>query len=547
MATLLPGMRKVFGMSPVGTDIVPAAGELSCDQAAVLSRMALVPGRDYLVAGGWRKLVRVKQWLTDACLGCQDEAVISLGISAAAFKARVELGSDGQPLTRRYTMAGSTMSFDETKQMVRPNAVVKGSRAPKQKVGRDVLVVHADLEISALEVRSDNSFSEFSRCEPYISAPRILPGGSAETLVPALSKSMPFKLADEAALRQVASDFDAVVISIWGDGASKNFRTTREFTHLVDNMEDMDHVLVDELESCMHHAINVIKTTALEGKAITGLLYCASRLLKGGSTHADCCKVCEQFIAERFRWHPYSETDRPDPGAADRTRKMFVLTQDIDAPHHMRTHTAKDGSESLHPSIMLSDILRVCKLDTSADLSSDEYVDHHCDEDVDGVPCCPDEETAREKTTAAYVDLLWGRSLPNAACSRWTHILIMLRMLCMGMSCHGMLATNNYLLVASLNNLPILCVGSCSTNILLVHLNLAQILNSPFYLHFTKYSGIWICSQIKDTWTPPHRPFFAPKTCKIGSAVQRHPTNTTTIGLGLPTGCNDLRATRQMT
>lgn len=183
----------------------------------------------------------------------------------------------GEP---RFTAVGVAHLWDGTTQRLPEGRPSGQARQPKQKVGKTVLVQKTMVHSMATQRNADGSWSTFVRGENWLVPTLEIPGKATQVLRDAMlssgacSQYGPLRVEDPACMRAIAESVDAMVWTLWPDGASQNLRWARHLCGIAERDQWPPSLLLDPQELCLLHQVHRVKTYTMESMALVGLRFC---------------------------------------------------------------------------------------------------------------------------------------------------------------------------------------------------------------------------------------------------------------------------------
>lgn len=125
----------------------------------------------------------------------------------------------------------------------------------------------------------------------------------------------------------LSQSMDAVVLALWGDGASSNVRWMKHLCGVAERDKWPSNLLLDPQEVCLLHQVHRIKTYSMESLSAIGLIFCLSKLVRTGSVWPAFVDALGEIIDNSTERIPC--VNAPAEAAA-RARSIFTLLYDMD-------------------------------------------------------------------------------------------------------------------------------------------------------------------------------------------------------------------------
>ena len=424
LAISVPWLRGIVG---VGSGVAGRREDsyaASPAAALYLLRLAHVPSAAARLGGrGIGMVLKAKTFVTRLVVRLQHCELASMLAAMAAWRRAPEAGCT------KFVVLGTMHAWDDTTQKLRVLPTVPGARASTQRVSRTILVQKNMVHSAAARVHDSGGIDLYARAESFTVPPLDMPGKKAEHLrdvmLASAAWSGPIRIEDAQAMRGLAGQVDAAIITLWGDGASQNIRWLKHVAGVRARDAWGDNVLIDCQELCLLHQAHRIKVASLEAHSLVGMLYCMSKLARSGSLFDALVDNLGKFVDERL--------DRivggiPEPDESVSVRSVLAQLYDLDADHHRR---GKDGGKR---SKLWHDVDELLRLQL-------RFVGGRIVHVCAGPECCADLEASRDRVKACYFNLFVGHCWPEGTLSRWTHCRVLMCMVLSGYVCNDVLTT----------------------------------------------------------------------------------------------------------
>lgn len=282
--------------------------------ATMLCRLAHLPSVVGKLGGTGRDaLLRAKCLITRLIVALQ---FASLGAMVRAMGAwRSAAVSSGEV---RYVVLAVGHMWDDTTQRLRETRPTDNARQPRQRVGKTILVQKTMVNATAMHLEPGGRQTNFSRSESWLVPPVEVPGKTAADLRAAMLASSacgrmgPLDIENRQCMHAMAGSLDALVLTLWPDGASSNIRWLRHVCGIAQRDEWPPNILLDAQEVCLLHQVHRIKTYSMESLSIIGLLFCLSKLVRAGSVWPSFVDELTASIDQDTERRPYMQ---PPPGS----------------------------------------------------------------------------------------------------------------------------------------------------------------------------------------------------------------------------------------
>ena len=407
--------------------LVLGSGEISEQAAHMMCRAAFLPtSLTRRISAGLKAVLRARAFMTRFILRMQVVGMAAMFTKLSSLVRRPDGSSTGN-----VVVVGLSHSWDETKQMLREHKETTNPflKQPSARIGRNVLVQTSMVHATGIIHQPSGVAEVYHRAESVLVPPLELAGKTTGFLAKAILDSMALPLHRPEIMRQISSRVSALVVTMWGDGASTNVRFLKHLCGLCDQDEWPVNVLLDPSEKCMLHQLHRIRIRQLEGHALVSLSYCFARLVRSGAILGRVVdhmtvhlRTCKRVVS------------KPPEGSKVRLRKAFDLLYKLDGSHHV-VHNRRGAK----PSELLADVQFLMQMD-SAMLERGEVV-HYCWDNDTGKPCCRSKEETVQKMVAAYLNLFTCHGCPSGSLSRWTHVGVMFTQLAAGFVCRDVFYT----------------------------------------------------------------------------------------------------------
>lgn len=406
------------------------------DAARTVCRLAhLPPAFSKPGQRGSQPILKAKALLVRMIVGLQRSSLVSMLNTMRRWRVP-------PPDAERFVIFGLAHQWDDSPQQLREARPVASARTAKQRVSKSVLVQRTVVQMLAAERKEDGSACLHSRAESFVVPPLLVAGKSAEWLRGAMFAPAKWNgaitIEDAASMRALSESCDAVVLTLWPDGAASNGRWLRHVVAVGERDAWGTNVLLDPTELCLLHQIHRIKSGQLEALAMIGMAYCLSKLVRSGTVWSAFAENLSQVVEQRC---DRIVMEAPPDHVRERVRRVFGLLYQLDEAHHDRAGGSKS---SLH-----DDVSFLLSMDNSGMQDRDRFT-HYC-WSSSGRPCCEDLSETKEKLVRAYWNVFAAHSFPVASLSRWTHIRTVLATISAGF------VARNILVVALV---PVLQVSS---------------------------------------------------------------------------------------
>lgn len=373
-----------------------------------------------------RAVLRAKCLMARMILRLQVAGFSAMLGALAAFRRAAGQGD------QRYAVVGLTHMWDDTTQRLRERRPAAGARQPQQKVGKTVLVQKSMVHALAVEAKRDGSTRYYSRGENWIIPAIEMPGKSAQDLRRAMLASGAvgrhgaLDIEDKSCMTGLSASLDAMVLTMWGDGAASNGRWLRHLCGVAERDAWPTNVLLDPQQVCLLHQAHRVKTYSLESHSLIGLLFCLSKLVRTGSVWPAFVDEMTTLIDNNTERVPFVA---PPKEKSERARMLLNMVYDLDGAHHCKPN----GNKSL----LYKDVEFLLEMDNGIGAGDTRFV-HYCHHPDAGV-CCSSLADTKAKLKQAYCNLFMSHAFPSGTLSRWTHVRIILGIVLSSMMCRNIL------------------------------------------------------------------------------------------------------------
>lgn len=419
VGSIVPWLPVVLGTAVPKAKLSRGVGEVSTMVAEMICRLAHIPSSliRCSAAKGVKTVLRARAFMSTLLLRCQARGFADLLRKLSAFRCSADVAGAPDEGRHKAAVIGVCHGWDESKQMLREQPTQSGARAPRQQVGRDVLVqtsmVHAMcIEETATEVNA------YNRAETFLVPALQLVKKDAATLLAALQMGAALPFGDLRSMTAISEQVSACVLTFWCDAAASNRRALK---HICAQAEAFPkNILVDCAELCLLHQLHRVRISMVEAHSSVSLAYCLSKLARAGNVMG----VVSDFICSEIDRRCARLVGEPPEDARARTKHAMDVLFHLDASHHMIQRRGK-----LAKTMLLKDIEAVLAMD-----NGDIRVGftHHCWSAERAGPCCRDLAETKDRMKVAYLNFFVAHGLPVGTLSRWTHIGIIFTMLVSG-------------------------------------------------------------------------------------------------------------------
>lgn len=320
--------------------------------------------------------------------------------------------------------------WDETSQRIRALLAERlgGERSGHGKVGVQVIVQAGMVR----EYRSAEEalVAEVAR-EPVVSRSMLLEHQSADYILEAVLRSLPFDLADRCCMQEVAGNCDHLLLTFCVDRAAANMRALSWVFEVLQGA-GMPPNVFPHVELCAAHGVALVKSRARgDHDGIVQASHSLSALMRQGRSLA----TLRDAVLQLVNRHLEVRKERRPADIDARGSWLADLLYSGSGTEHLWVTTA---SGEVRKGRLLMDLQAVTDaFDLGADGSP---IVHWCHKDgAIGKGCCNSREEAVEKTAVPLLNWLIHRSWDAASVSRWTYVLNNLRKIAVGFLSNSLL------------------------------------------------------------------------------------------------------------
>lgn len=421
---MFPWLRKVLSTNK-RKPLVDSSGKVSDECADLFVRVAHVSASAARAAGqGVGMVLRIRAFVVRLFLAMQSASCDALVQALATLRAAAATS----PGKKSATVVAFVHSWDETKQMLRQPRLTTAARQSTQPVGRNIMV-QKSMVIAHAKLEDVGEVHNYSRAESIIVPPMELYGKSSAFIVSGLRRGMQFPAFCKDAVHRLAEAGTTFVLTFIGDAAASNRRAMKHIVGQSEKDEWPANVLLDVGQVCMLHQVHRIKTGVVDVHNTVSNMFCLSKLVRAGSV----MPLVADYIADSVARRCQRIIAPPPPESVAKAKAIMDLLYKLDAPHHLL-----HGKRGVRKSGLARDIQELLDVDNGAFAHGGDELVHYC-WDGRGGPCCPSQEAAVDRMTAAFLNMCVGHAVPVATLSRWTHIGTVCTMLCTSFAFHDVL------------------------------------------------------------------------------------------------------------
>ena len=313
----------------------------------------------------------------------------------------------------------------------------------KKSFGQTALCVMQQCgQVSTFEVRGAGHAGSVVEQEPMFVRGKVLESQSAAALLASVLPSYPLDVESLEAVCNAAYGCDVLCLAFCLDRAANNFKALSWWYKLLEGGA-MPINAVPFIEPCAAHGVALVKSRLCLDNAMYPMASVFSSLMRGwrfASALRDSVIIIvgANLVIERSEMPPEVE---------QHSQRLIEVLWGEGADSPMLYTTNAQGQRvptTFHEE--LKQLASVCKLGLGVDVSQ---LTHHCwvvaGSDAHkagaavGAPCCQSRQEAVEKVVAAFANVVLHRPWTRSCQSRWTAVVGLLRKLCVGFSCAGLL------------------------------------------------------------------------------------------------------------
>ena len=319
--------------------------------------------------------------------------------------------------------------WDETSQRVRamlPNRLA-GERVPHIKVATQVMMQSGLLSTYDMH---GGCFALLSS-EEWLCRGHLLAQQTADFILEGMARTMPFFFDNVDDLLRLRSDGSVVVVCLCCDRASANFRACAWMWQQM-NSPVVRRWLLPHIEPCALHGINLVKCRATGAKKLLTTMSSLGCLMRQWRFSNKLRDEILSYVTQKLRVKREPRPDGCSGKAAELVR--LLLNKDSMVDDEWLYKTTKDGAKVKIQ--LLQDLEAMAAALDFGSMDTDEIV-HYCyvqegDEKhalgaSPGDPCCESREEAVEKVAVPLIQWFCHRSWEQAAETRWTKSVSLLR------------------------------------------------------------------------------------------------------------------------
>ena len=341
-----------------------------------------------------------------------------------------------------YRMHVVNWQFDETSQRIRgalaASGTLAGERIAHSRVAVQIMVQSG--QMSAFSIDED-AMTQVGK-EPWFARPLVLEAQRANDLAEGFMRAFPLPLEDGDAMNELCSQCDILVVSFVLDRASANFCVLQ---YVWDLISQGAKNLLPFFIPCVAHGVALMKARPKASKDLLAAAHSMCALLRQWRV-AEALRGEILFLVKRhlkIKRTPMAEGD------IARGRQLIELLYGPTNSAPLSRPCAADSSsrELTQLGHDLFEITRVVSFGDGGDLES---LTHHCfvarvsaEEQSRGLrygdKCCASFDESVAKTAAPMLNVLVHRGWSQAAESRWTHVMAILKRLAVGCACKGIM------------------------------------------------------------------------------------------------------------
>eukprot|EP00972_Heterocapsa_arctica_P114877 16444843-Heterocapsa_arctica.AAC.1 len=311
---------------------------------------------------------------------------------------------------------------------LKPVKTMDGERLRSGGVQVQVIVQHGHVQIYSTEE------GRVTDHQPVICRPMLLAQQTADGILEALSKAMPFFVDEPAALLRMLETCDALVLGMACDRASANFRLVYwMWTKLEDPA--MPRAVVPWLEPCWAHGVHLVKSRPRIGKPLINALQTFSACMRQWRFTNALRDAMVIFIRSKI------EIVRATRPAADidESMKLLKLVYPIDDEG---SFLYRDGADGRRVKTPLCEDLESIVQGISLLPLEDGKIKHYCFVQAGsaehkggqqvGAPCCECFDDSLGKVCVPLLNFLCHRAWDRSNAARWTYVVQQLKKVCVG-------------------------------------------------------------------------------------------------------------------
>lgn len=421
MAASFPHVARMCGLQI-------KAARMDENRARLVSQLAVSP----LLRGAApirETQSRAADLLAHTCMSLQRECFSELFASG-----QHQLGDLPE---ERFKVHVVSWQFDETSQLMK-SVTPAGFKNEHTGFGRTSEQVMMQNGILTTCVAQGDA-TEVLRQEPYLCRALVLQSQTADALLEALFRQLPFSPESSEGMRTLSSSCDALVISFVVDRAATNFRA---LTYIWRCLSDpaMPKSVLPFVEPCAAHGVALVKARGQLSSSIVGGGHTFSTLMRQGRFGVALRDTFVKLASSKLR---VVRGPMP-PEMRERSRRLLGL---LFGELGGRVRRTQPNGQPLPRSF--SDELEHLVSVVALGQGGVEELTHFCwvaegsPEHELGAPvgsaCCHDFEESVERTIVPVLNLMVHKPWDRSAQSRWTYVLTLLRKLCLGYLSFGLL------------------------------------------------------------------------------------------------------------
>ena len=323
--------------------------------------------------------------------------------------------------------------WDETSQRIK--AMLRKDRLPGERVSHKKVATQIMMQAGLL-----SAFKVGDRCCALASSEEWLCRGlkMAETnsdyLLEGMARAMPAFFDDVADVLRLCTGASLVIVSLCCDRASPNFRACAWLWKQMASPQ-LSHRIFPHIEPCALHGINLVKCRATGGKALITVMSSLGCLMRGWRFSDRLREEIHLQVGRRLR---VVESPQPE----DRSARAERLAQLLFAGDSDNWLYRQSSSGERSKSQVLLDIEALVAAVDFGNPDSEEIIHYCCIQEGDaahaegaapGGPCCRDRQESVDKVSAPLIQWFCHRAWEQAADSRWTKIVNLLRRVLTGL------------------------------------------------------------------------------------------------------------------